>query len=64
MHQAFDGSKQESSYRSGRIALINGVFEVRAKLVKCNDLKNNRHTHRELLTRTNECTYRNASIWN
>lgn len=32
--------KQQGSYRSGGIALINGVFEVCAKLIKCDDLKN------------------------
>lgn len=31
--------KQQGSYRSGGIALINGVFEVCAKLIKRNDLK-------------------------
>lgn len=34
--------EQHGSYRSGGIALINGVFEVCAKLIKCDDLKNNR----------------------
>lgn len=33
---------KQGSYRSGGIALINGIFEVCAKLIKCNDLKNNR----------------------
>lgn len=31
--------KQQGSYRSGGIALIDGVFEVCAKLIKRNDLK-------------------------
>lgn len=31
--------KQQGSYRSGGIALINGIFEVCAKLIKSNDLK-------------------------
>lgn len=31
--------KRRGSYRSGGIALINGVFEVCAKLIKCDDLK-------------------------
>lgn len=33
------GKQQGSSYRSGGIALINGVFEVCAEFIKRNDLK-------------------------
>lgn len=40
--------KQQGSYRSGGIALINGVFEVCAQLIKGNNLKNNRQ--RELIS--------------
>lgn len=35
--------KQQGSYRSGGIALIDGVFEVCAELIKGNDLQNNVH---------------------
>lgn len=42
--------KQQGSYRSGGIALINGIFEVCAKLIKSNDLgkkeEENTHTFR------------------
>lgn len=35
----FESSVDQGSYRSGGVALIDGVFEVGVQLIKCNNLK-------------------------